>query len=109
MRFRLMAGAALLALFAAGSVAEATGPAQVSSLQISGGMGGSRKAPPPREVETVTRGLITYASAEAPGTIIVNTGERRLYLLLGDGKALSYAVGVGRDGFIWTGRNQVSR
>ncbi|TLP43353.1 MULTISPECIES: L,D-transpeptidase [Cohaesibacter] len=49
-----------------------------------------------------------YANA-AKGTIIVNTKERRLYFLLGDGKAVKYGIGVGRPGFQWTGTHRVSR
>ncbi|MCT4656280.1 MAG: L,D-transpeptidase [Cohaesibacter sp.] len=49
-----------------------------------------------------------HSKAKA-GTIIVNTKERRLYYLLGDGKALKYGVGVGRQGFQWAGTHRVSR
>ena len=48
--------------------------------------------------------------AKSPeGTIIVNTEERRLYYILGDGKALKYGIGVGRPGFQWVGTHRVSR
>lgn len=43
------------------------------------------------------------------GAILVKTGERRLYYTLGNGQALRYPVGVGRDGFTWSGRNRISR
>jgi len=46
-------------------------------------------------------------SAYAPGTIVVRTAERRLYLVLGAGKALRYSVGVGRAGKQWSGRRQI--
>ncbi len=39
---------------------------------------------------------------------MINTTERRLYYLLGDGKALRYAVGVGREGLEWSGRDTIS-
>ena len=42
-----------------------------------------------------------------PGSIIVNTPERRLYLVLGDGKARRYKVGVGREGFQWSGNSRI--
>jgi lipoprotein-anchoring transpeptidase ErfK/SrfK len=45
----------------------------------------------------------------APGSVLVKTGERKLYYVLPDGQALLYSVGVGRDGFTWSGRNQISR
>jgi lipoprotein-anchoring transpeptidase ErfK/SrfK len=47
--------------------------------------------------------IVAYPTSEAPGTIIVNTGERRLYYVLGDGQAIQYGVGVGRQGFEWSG------
>ena len=47
--------------------------------------------------------VVFYRTAEAPGTIIVNTNERFLYLILGAGRALRYGIGVGRDGFQWQG------
>ena len=46
---------------------------------------------------------IAYKSKEVPGTIIINTRERRLYYVLGPGKAIRYGVGVGRQGFQWSG------
>ncbi len=47
--------------------------------------------------------LVAFEEALAVGTIVVRTSERRLYLVVGKGKALRYAVGVGRDGRQWTG------
>ena len=43
------------------------------------------------------------------GTIIVRTGERKLYYILGNGQAIQYYVGVGREGFEWSGTAHVSR
>ncbi len=48
-------------------------------------------------------------TGEAPGTIVVNTGERHLYLVLEGGQAIRYGVGIGRDGFTWSGRAKVGR
>jgi lipoprotein-anchoring transpeptidase ErfK/SrfK len=47
--------------------------------------------------------LVAFDTREQPGTIIVNTQERRLYYVLGDGQAIRYGVGVGRQGFEWAG------
>ena len=44
----------------------------------------------------------------APGTIVINTAERRLYLILPNGQALRYGIGVGRDGFRWGGVHRIS-
>ncbi|TSJ63009.1 L,D-transpeptidase [Starkeya sp. 3C] len=55
------------------------------------------------------RQVVSYNGKYAPGTIIVNTGERRLYLVQGGGTALKYGIGVGRDGFRWSGVKTVTR
>ena len=46
---------------------------------------------------------VLYRTNEAPGTIIVVTAERHLYLVQGGGRALRYGIGVGREGFTWQG------
>jgi len=56
----------------------------------------------------IPRTQVAYPGSEAPGTIIINTGERRLYLVLGNGQALRYGIGVGRVGFTWAGVTRVS-
>jgi lipoprotein-anchoring transpeptidase ErfK/SrfK len=53
--------------------------------------------------------VVPYATKEKPGTIIIDTGKRYLYLVLGDGKAVRYGVGVGREGFTWKGEQRISR
>ncbi|MGE0232312.1 MAG: L,D-transpeptidase, partial [Flavobacteriaceae bacterium] len=55
------------------------------------------------------RQTVSYDGAEAPGTIIIDTNERFLYLVEDQGKALRYGVGVGRPGFEWAGTHKVSR
>lgn len=50
---------------------------------------------------------VSYASGEEPGTIVVDTTERFLYLIRDGGKALRYGVGVGREGLSWSGRAQI--
>ena len=47
--------------------------------------------------------VVFYRTPEQPGTIVVNTNERFLYLILGNGRALRYGIGVGREGFQWRG------
>ncbi len=49
------------------------------------------------------RQAVFYRTTEAPGTIIVNTHDRFLYLVQGNNRAIRYGVGVGRDGFQWGG------
>jgi lipoprotein-anchoring transpeptidase ErfK/SrfK len=50
----------------------------------------------------------TALSSYEPGTIVVKTSERRLYLILGNGQTKSYTVGVGRAGKTWTGTSYIS-
>jgi lipoprotein-anchoring transpeptidase ErfK/SrfK len=47
--------------------------------------------------------MVLYRTTEQPGTIIVSTSERHLYLIQPGGRALRYGIGVGRDGFQWQG------
>jgi len=54
------------------------------------------------------RQIVTYRGREAPGTIVVRTNERRLYLIRGDGTAIRYPVGVGRAGKQWQGWSEVA-
>jgi len=64
-----------------------------------GGGGGS--GPIPRQT-------VYFAGNYPPGTIIINTAERRLYLVEPGGQALRYGIGVGRDGFRWSGVHRIS-
>ena len=53
------------------------------------------------------RQLVRYETKEKPGTVIVDTGEKHLYLVMEDGKAMRYGIGVGREGFEWSGTARV--
>jgi lipoprotein-anchoring transpeptidase ErfK/SrfK len=57
---------------------------------------------------SIARTLVSYPGNQKPGTIVISTAQRRLYLVLGNGQALSYAIGVGRDGSAWRGVTQIS-
>lgn len=52
---------------------------------------------------------VDYSSAERPGTIVIETRKRYLYLVLDNGRALRYGIGVGREGFTWKGAEKISR
>ena len=56
-----------------------------------------------------TRRTVDYFTHEPIGTVIVDTDNTSLYLVLGNGKALRYRIGVGREGFTWSGRRLISR
>ena len=62
-----------------------------------------------RSYTPILRETIDYDGPYAPNTIVVNTAERRLYLILEGGKALKYGIGVGRDGFTWSGTHRITR
>jgi lipoprotein-anchoring transpeptidase ErfK/SrfK len=94
-----IAAIALLTATAAGAFAE-----EFDSRDIMGGgpnffRGGSSPIP---------RTTVNYSGNYAPGTIVVNTSERRLYLVLQNGQALRYGIGVGRDGFRWGGVHKIT-
>ncbi len=65
---------------------------------------------PARDVpDQLRRTLVDYVTSEPAGTVIIDTPHTYLYLVLGRGKALRYGVGVGRDGFTWSGTERISR
>jgi lipoprotein-anchoring transpeptidase ErfK/SrfK len=66
---------------------------------------GSPKELPPH----LRRQLVDYPTTEPAGTIVIDTPNTYLYLVLGNGKAMRYGIGVGRDGFTWAGREKVTR
>ncbi len=57
----------------------------------------------------IQKSIVDYQTTLKPGTIVVETDERRLYLVLEDGKAMKYGIGVGRDGFTWSGTHRITR
>ena len=59
--------------------------------------------------EEYRRQPVFYRTQEAPGTIIIDTSDRFLYLIQGGNRAIRYGIGVGRDGFEWGGTLRVSR
>jgi lipoprotein-anchoring transpeptidase ErfK/SrfK len=87
------------------SAAASTGWLQVLS------QGGTRKKAKRGDISQspIARELVAFSATAAPGTIIIDNSERRLYHVVGRGIAIKYAVSVGRNGFLWTGTNTVSR
>jgi lipoprotein-anchoring transpeptidase ErfK/SrfK len=59
--------------------------------------------------ERLRRAVVAFGTTEAPGTIIIDTGNTTLYYVLGQGRAIRYGVGVGREGFTWSGVQTISR
>jgi lipoprotein-anchoring transpeptidase ErfK/SrfK len=102
-------GAALV--IAAGAQAEPLALAPAGSFltspfnQILRDPAGSEAAP----AAQLRRQVVEYPSREAAGTIIVDTAHTWLYYMLGGGKALRYGIGVGREGYTWSGVETISR
>ena len=61
------------------------------------------------DTSQTTRRIVSDPTGEAVGTITVNTRARKLYLSQGDGSAVEYGIGVGRQGFEWKGKAQIGR
>jgi lipoprotein-anchoring transpeptidase ErfK/SrfK len=59
--------------------------------------------------ERLRRAVVAYDTREAPGTVIIDTGHTTLYYVLGQSRAIRYGVGVGREGFTWSGVQTISR
>ena len=59
--------------------------------------------------ERFRRQVVALNTREAPGTVIIDTGNTALYYVLGQGKAIRYGVGVGREGFTWAGTQTITR
>ncbi len=67
-------------------------------------MGRPKELPP-----QFRRQVVDYPTHEPAGTIIIDTSNTYLYLVMGGGKAMRYGVGVGREGFTWAGREKVTK
>ena len=95
-------------LFAALTLLAGAGPARAQGLfdmrDIMGGgdnFRGGGSSP-------IRRQTVNFSVQYAPGTIYINTAERRLYLVTGNGQAIAYGIGVGRDGFRWSGNHRIT-
>ena len=81
------------------------GVAGISLLAL---LGCATTAPVSRDIDpSFARKVVAYPTREPPGTIIIDPGSHFLYLVQGGGQAMRYGVGVGAEGFIWSGRATV--
>jgi lipoprotein-anchoring transpeptidase ErfK/SrfK len=65
---------------------------------------------PPQELpDNLKKQLVDFQTKEPAGTIIIDTPNTYLYLVMGHGKAMRYGIGVGREGFTWSGTERISR
>ena len=80
----------------------ATGSASLNATRLRPAQGTGTRA-------DLLPATVAWHGKERPGTVIVNTLERRLYLVLGHGEARRYSIGVGKPGFEWAGTHRVTR
>jgi lipoprotein-anchoring transpeptidase ErfK/SrfK len=116
---RLRTAAALVALVAATAISTSTASANPFNPfeALFGPMQPQVTAPAyanPSEDTTEPRSefrrqIVNYRTSEAPGTIIVDTPNTYLYLVMPGGKAMRYGIGVGREGFTWSGTKTIER
>jgi lipoprotein-anchoring transpeptidase ErfK/SrfK len=76
-----------------------------AAIQYQTGAEPSQQALDPR----YARQVVSYSGREAPGTIVIDTPQRYLYLVQPGGQAIRYGIGVGRPGFTWAGVKSVTR
>ena len=113
----LFTGALLLtpAIFTGAASAQALGyaPAPQTAFPSDNMMTAPDDAALPDEGSVVParlrRTVVALDTGEAPGTVIIDTGNTMLYYVLGQGRAIRYGVGVGRDGFTWSGVQTITR
>lgn len=98
-RIRALAGAALLAL------ALPAAPATAASLLDSGPLADFLTV---FRQQGVPRKTVGWNSPYKPGTVVISTSQRRLYYILPNQEAVQYGVGVGREGFSWSGTKTVT-
>ena len=65
--------------------------------------------PAKAQATAIPREVVSFSGTYRPGTIVINTSERRLYFVMPDGKAVRYGVGVGRPGFDLAGSHTITR
>lgn len=63
----------------------------------------------PRGKVLLEKRIVEFDRAMEPGSILVRTSERKLFLVMSGGQALMYPIGVGREGFTWSGSNTITR
>ena len=107
MVWRLLVGVVLVVSYVAAASTDAAAqfrPSNYGNDPMGGffGFGGGGGSSP------IPRMTVSFPANYKPGTIVIRSGERRLYLVLGNGQALSYGIAVGRAGYAWSGVSQIS-
>jgi lipoprotein-anchoring transpeptidase ErfK/SrfK len=71
--------------------------------------GGYMAEPERPAASAIRREMVAFDANYAPGTVVISTSERRLYLVLPGQRAIKYGIGVGREGFAWSGTQTITR
>jgi lipoprotein-anchoring transpeptidase ErfK/SrfK len=98
--------ASALALISIATALPTAASAQELDLRSVMGFGPFYRSGP--SANPIPRETVMFDGNYAPGTIVISTRERRLYLVQSDGTALRYGIGVGRDGFRWSGTHRIT-
>jgi lipoprotein-anchoring transpeptidase ErfK/SrfK len=104
--------AALLAVICVGSASAAPlalAPESSTFATLALGSAAQPSDAPAAIKADLRRQLVSYRTDVAAGTIVIDTARTFLYYVLGDGTAIRYGIGVGRDGFAWAGAEVVTR
>src|SRR5882762_437784 len=96
--------AAIFGALAIGTIAFSGGATAATPLQLFPFI----LIPAPQSAR-LKRQIVSYPTREAPGTVIIDTPNTYLYYVLGGGQAIRYGIGVGRDGFTWSGVQSVTK
>lgn len=108
--FRLLPVACVAAFAAAVTIPAATAQNRYPAQYVDGDQPGYVPSAAEEELPPqFKRTTVFYRTSEAPGTIIVSTSERFLYVVQGHDRALRYGIGVGREGFQWQGLVKITR
>jgi lipoprotein-anchoring transpeptidase ErfK/SrfK len=113
-RALVLMGALALAPFATPVLAQGQAQAVPASAMRETMVIGDQPGRVSTEETTITEGpfarqVVFFRSNEPPGTLVIHTSERFLYLVMGNNRALRYGIGVGREGFTWSGLVKITR
>ena len=114
MKIRLVARSVgtLLALWVGSASAAPLAPSLLAGSMLAAlapGSAAEQNEPHAALKPDLRRQVVSYRTQAAAGTIVIDTAQTFLYYVLGDGTAIRYGIGVGRDGFTWAGAEVVTR
>jgi lipoprotein-anchoring transpeptidase ErfK/SrfK len=109
MRLPVTLAVLMAALTMLSGAAQAQRPLSTDEMKIDDQPGYEPSADDDQLPTAFQRQVVFFRTVEAPGTIVIHTSERFLYVVQGNNRALRYGIGVGRDGFQWAGELRISR